>query len=373
MIQMYDPTRDYKNHKEEYDEAIRNVLGHGLFINGPEVKELEKQLAKYTGSTYCISVSNGTDALRIALLALGVGHGDEVITVAHSWISTAEVIPLVGAIPVFVDIEDVTYNMDSTKLEEKITEKTKAIIIVNIYGQIGQVREVMEIAKRHNVKVIEDGAQSFGATINGKQSGTFADVGTTSFFPSKPLGCYGDGGACFTDNEELGSLMRAIKNNGSFKRFHHFCIGTNARLDTLQAAILQIKLKYFDKCLEKRNYVANYYNYKLKDLDIVLPKIIEGRYSVWAQYTIRVKNKDIRYKLFEYLKNNNINAAIFYPAALHLQECFNKYNFKVGDLPVTEQICDTVINLPCYAELTEEELEYICSTFRKGLAYVNLL
>ena len=219
MIQMYDPKREYKKNKKNIDDSINNVLNHGLFINGPEVKELEKELTKFTGSQ-CISISNGTDALKISLLALDVGVDDEVITVAHSWISTVEVISIINAKPVFVDINPETFNMDVNKLESKITEKTKAIIVVSLYGQMADFDKINKIANKYNIPVIEDGAQSFGALYKGKRSCSVTTIGTTSFFPSKPLGCYGDGGACFTNNKEL-EKIRAIKSHGGIKRFHH--------------------------------------------------------------------------------------------------------------------------------------------------------
>jgi UDP-2-acetamido-2-deoxy-ribo-hexuluronate aminotransferase len=272
---MYDPKREYHTKKKEIDEAINTVLTHGIFINGPEVKELEKKLSDYVGSE-CIAVSNGTDALKIALLALDVGINDEVITVAHSWISTAEVISLINAKPVFVDIEDETFNIDINKIEKAITKNTKAIIVVSLYGQMPNFDEINKIADKYNIPVIEDGAQSFGASYNNKKSCGVTTIGTTSFFPSKPLGCYGDGGACFTNNKLLEDKMRAIKSHGGIKRFHHKYIGLNGRLDTIQAAILNAKFLYFDETLQNRNKCANYYTDNLKDLEkyeIKLPNV----------------------------------------------------------------------------------------------------
>lgn len=366
-LQMYDPKREYQTYKKEIDGAIQTVLDHGLFINGPEVKELEKQLKSYVGVNDCICVSNGTDALKIALLALDVGHGDEVITVAHSWISTAEVIPLVGATPVFIDIEPVTYNMDVSKLESAITEKTKAIIVVSLYGQIADINAINDIASKHNIPVIEDGAQSFGARYHGSKSGSLTTIGTTSFFPSKPLGCYGDGGACFTNDVELGTKMRAIKNHGGTKRFHHSYIGLNARLDTIQAAILLQKLPRFDDTINQRNRCADYYTESLTFLEekgFTLPKVIENRRSVWAQYSILATSKEQRDNIVQHLKNNNINAAIFYPAPLHKQECFQTYNSCNTELPVTVDICDRIFNLPCYGEFTKQEQDRVIEVLR---------
>ena len=368
-IQMYDPKREYRTHKKDFDESIQNVLDHGLFINGPEVKKLEPELVKFSGAKHCISVSNGTDALKIALLALDVGVGDEVLTVAHTWISTAEVISIINAIPVFVDIEDDTFNMDPTKIEEKITDKTKAIMPVSLYGQVSNLDAINKIAKKYNLPVIEDGAQSFGALYNGKRSCNLSTIGTTSFFPSKPLGCYGDGGACFTNDDELALKIRAIKSHGGVKRFHHKYVGLNGRLDTIQAAILNVKLPYFNETLKNRNRAAEYYSKNLKELDdkglIKLPVVKEGNTSAWAQYAILINSKEQRDKMVAHLKENKVNAAIFYPAPLHTQECFQYLNCKLGSLPVTERVCDTVFNLPCYGEITKEEQDYIIDIVKK--------
>lgn len=362
-IQMYDPKREYRTHKKEFDNSIQNVLNHGLFINGPEVKSLEPDLAKFSGSKHCVSVSNGTDALKIALLALGVGVGDEVLTVAHTWISTAEVISLINAVPVFVDIEDETFNMDPSKIEEKITSKTKAIMPVSLYGQMPDIDKINEIAAKHNLPVIEDGAQSFGGMYNGKRSCNLTTIGTTSFFPSKPLGCYGDGGACFTNDDELALKMRAIKSHGGVKRFHHKYVGLNGRLDTMQAAILNVKLPYFEDTLTRRNACASYYSDNLRALEekglLKLPKVKEGRYSAWAQYSLLLKSIEERDNMVKHLKENKVNAAIFYPAPLHTQECFEYLKCEKGSLPVTERVCDTIFNLPCYAEVTKDEQDYI--------------
>lgn len=371
-IQMYDPKREYNSHKEAIDNAINNVLNHGLFINGPEVKQLEASLREYVGVSDCICVSNGTDALKIALLALDVTHGDEVITVAHSWISTAEVIPLVGATPVFVDIDTETYNLDSSKLEAAITPKTKAIIAVSLYGQMADFDAINAVAKKHNIPVIEDGAQSFGATYNGKRSCAVTTIGTTSFFPSKPLGCYGDGGACFTNDSELGAKIRAIKGHGGIKRFHHKYIGLNARLDTIQAAILNEKLSYFDQTIKNRQACAAYYSENLASLaekGFKLPIVKNNCTSVWAQYSILANNKEQRDNIVSHLKNNNVNAAIFYPAPLQKQECFQPWlNDTLENIDTklinTNSVCDCVFNLPCYGEFTREEQDIVINLIR---------
>ena len=333
------------------------------------VKKLEKSLSEFTNSK-CVTVSNGTDALKIALLALDVGVDDEVITVAHSWISTVEVISIINAKPVFVDIDPTTFNMDPGKLEEKITKKTKAIIVVSLYGQMADYDRINEIADKYNIPVIEDGAQSFGALYKKKRSCSVTTIGTTSFFPSKPFGCYGDGGACFTNDPDLEKKMRAIKSHGNVKRFHHKYVGLNARLDTLQAAILNVKFKYFDKTVQERNRCANYYTKNLTFLKgFKLPTVKKNSLSVWAQYSILATNKKERDHVVSHLKENNINAAIFYPAPLHLQECFSYLNYKRGDLPVTEDVCDRIFNLPCYGEFTESEQDYVIEVLRKYFLY----
>ena len=367
-IQMYDPKREYKAYKQEIDNAIQDVLNHGLFINGPEVKLLEPQLAEFVGVKHAITCSNGTDALKVALLALGVNPGDEVITVSHTWISTAEVISLINAKPVFCDICLDTFNMDHTKLEALITDKTKAIMPVSLYGQTADMDAINEIAGKHNIPVIEDGAQSFGATYKGKHSCNLSTIGTTSFFPSKPLGGYGDGGAMFTNNDELANKMRQIKNHGCVKRFHHKYIGMNARMDTLQAAIIGTKLKRYDETMTKRKKCAEYYLTNLNDLSgIILPIVKKERESVWAQFSILATSTDMRDYLVKFLKENDINVAIFYPVPLHFQECFNNLGYKKGDLPVTEDVCSRVFNLPCYGELTYEEQMRIILILKCGI------
>ena len=368
-IFMYDPKREYQSQKSNIDNAIHKVLDHGIFINGPEVKQLEEQLSLFNNVKHSIGVSNGTDALKIALLALGVTVDDEVITVAHTWISTAEVISLINAKPVFVDIDPTTFNIDPSKIEAAITPKTKAIIVVSLYGQIPDIDQINEIATKYNIPVIEDGAQSFGAQQNGNYSGNLTTIGTTSFFPSKPLGCYGDGGACFTNDDEIATKIRAIKSHGGVQRFKHEYIGTNGRLDTIQAAILLEKIKYFSETVNKRNDCANYYSDNLRNLEksnlLKLPIVKENNISAWAQYSLVVKDKETRDKIVQYLKDNKVMVAIFYPSPLHTQKCFQYLGYKEGDLPITENICDTIFNLPCYGEITKDEQDYIISIIQK--------
>lgn len=356
-IQMYDPKREYKLYKDDIDKAIHDVLNHGIFINGPEVREMEELFESYTGASHCVGVASGTDALLVALMALGIRAGDKVATVAHTWISTAEVISLIGAIPVFVDIEDKTFCMNPDSLHDVIkAHNIKACITVSLYGQVPDMDKINEICG--DIPVIEDGAQSFGAHYKGKLSCNLSSIGTTSFFPSKPLGCYGDGGACFTNDKDLADKMKAIRNHGCIKRFHHDYIGLNARLDTLQASVLIAKHKYFEADLLARDKVASYYDDNLKDLinnGLILPHRT-GERHVWAQYSLLV-NKDDRDKIVAHMKANDVNVAIFYPAPLHTQKCFS-YLDKVV-LPVTEDVCDRIFNLPCYPYITKDEQDHI--------------
>lgn len=365
IIQMYDPKREYAANPQ-ISNNIQTVLEHGLFINGPEVKQLEKDLAAYVGVEHCIAVGNGTDALQIALMSLDVGHEDEVITVAYSWISTAEVISILGAKPVFVDIAVDTFTIDTDLIEAAITPKTKAIIVVSLYGQMPNFKEINRIASKHQLPVIEDGAQSFGATQNGAKSGSLTTIGTTSFFPSKPLGCYGDGGACFTDDLGLAQKIRAIKNHGGVERFKHTYIGMNSRLDTLQAAILLAKLPEFESTLQRRQACAEYYTQQLQKLQekrkLRLPILSKEDISAWAQYAILLPTQEIRDRLVAYMKAHQVNVAIFYPVPLHHQSCFDSTQTA---LPITEQVSKTMFNIPCYGELTRKEQDYIIQLIYK--------
>ena len=373
-VNMFDPTIDYNIHKKEYDNAISQVLNHGKFINGPEVKELEEKLSDYVGTKHCITVGNGTDALQIALMSLDIKNGDEVITVSHTWISTVEVISLIGAIPIFVDINKDNFCIDINQIESVITEKTKCILVVSLYGQTPDYNSINKIASKYKIPVIEDGAQSFGAKYKGKRSCGLTTIGTTSFFPTKPLGCYGDGGACFTNDNNLANKIRAIKSHGGIKRFNHKYIGMNSRLDTIQASILLVKLKYFEKSLEGRNKVTNYYDKKLKILEnsglIELPKVINDNNHVWAQYSILLNEKFDRDRIVELLKESGINVSIFYPKPTHHQECFKYLDYNIN-LPVTEKVCKTVINLPCYDNLSFFELNHIIFHFENIIRKMN--
>ncbi len=358
-VKMFTPVTDYHNHQEEYQENMNAVLEKGNFIMGEEVRQLEEKLEGYLSVKHAIAVSSGTDALLIALLALGVGVGDEVITTPFTWISTAEVIELLGAKTVFVDIEDETYNIDPSKIEMAITERTKAIIPVCLYGQAPNMIAINRIAGKYNIPVIEDAAQSFGSTQNGEYSGTLSEIGCTSFFPTKPLGCYGDGGACFTNDDELAKKMKAIRVHGGVKRFDHQYVGINGRLDTLQASILLVKMKYFSNAMEARQLHARIYNDAFRDCDwITTPVVAENNTHVYGQYTIRV-SQETRDKLRAYLKERGVGTGVFYAVPIHHQPIFGKCPV---DMPLSDRVALEVLSLPCYPELTEEDIEYVSRT-----------
>jgi UDP-2-acetamido-2-deoxy-ribo-hexuluronate aminotransferase len=344
-------------YKDEIEEAILKVAKNCNFIMGNEVQELEKSLEDFTGAKYAVSCSNGTDALLLAMMALDIKPGDEVITTPFTFIATAETIAFLGATPVFVDIDEKTYNINPDLIEEKITSKTKAIIPVSLYGQPADMDKINEISKKHNLKVIIDGAQSFGSTYNGVTDSAIADISTTSFFPAKPLGCYGDGGAVFTNDEELANKMKSLRLHGQSKRYHHKYIGMGGRLDTIQAAVLNVKLKYYSKDLALRQEVACKYTKALENKsDLILPYVDEKATSAWAQYSVRVQNRD---EVQNRLKEVGIPTAVHYPMPLHLQECFEYLGYKKGDFPISEIVSQEIMSLPMDLYVTYEEIEYI--------------
>lgn len=344
-------------YKDEIEEAMLKVARNCNFIMGEEVEELELNLEKFTGAKYAVSCSNGTDALLLAMMALDIKPGDEVITTPFTFIATAETIAFLGAIPVFVDIDEKTYNINSDLIEEKITSKTKAIIPVSLYGQPADMDKISGIAKKYNLKIIIDGAQSFGSTYNGVTDSALGDIATTSFFPAKPLGCYGDGGAVFTNDDELANKMKSLRLHGQSKRYHHKYIGMGGRLDTMQAAVLNVKLRYYPKDLALRQEVASKYTKALENKShLILPYVDEKVTSAWAQYSIRVKNRD---EVQEKLKVAGIPTAVHYPMPLHLQECFEYLGYKQGDFPISEIVSQEIMSLPMNPYVTDEEIEYV--------------
>jgi UDP-2-acetamido-2-deoxy-ribo-hexuluronate aminotransferase len=341
--------------KKQIDTNIAKVLAHGRYIMGPEVNELEYQLADYVGAKYCIGVSSGSDALLIAMMALGIGPGDEVITTPFTFIATAEMIKLLGAKPVFVDIDSQTYNIDSAKISSAITDNTKLILPVSLYGQCADMDAINTIAKQHNLPVLEDGAQSFGATYKGKKSCNLSTIGCTSFFPSKPLGCYGDGGAIFTNDEFLAKTIREIRVHGQDKRYSHPRLGINGRLDTIQAAILLAKFEIFPDEVMLRDRVGTQYTDHINAIQstVITPQIQSNCTTVYAQYSILVNNRE---QFIVKLKKLGIPTVVHYPTPLHLQPPFynNKLNF-----PVVENVATRVVSLPMHPYLSTKDIERV--------------
>lgn len=345
------------------DERVAAVHDHGQYILGPEVAELEDVLADYVGTKHCVGVSSGTDSLLIALMALEVGPGDEVVTVSYTWISTAEVIALVGAKPVFVDIDSDTWNMDPAQLEEAITKRTKAIIPVGIYGQTADMDAINEIANRHNIPVIEDAAQSFGATYKGKRSCNLSLIGSTSFFPSKPLGGVGDGGALFTDDDDMAEKFRQIRVHGQARKHHHPILGLNGRMDTLQAAILLAFFDVFPDEVVKRRTIGERYTSALSGVEALqIPHIVESNTSVYAQYTIISENRGC---IQSSLKEQGVPSVPYYSVPLHLQPVFANLGYKFGDFPVTEKIADRCLSIPMSPYLSESDQDRVISALTR--------
>lgn len=354
MIEFIDLKTQQARIKDKIDAGIQRVLAHGQYILGPEVAELEEKLAAFVGTKYCITCANGTDALQIAQMALGIGPGDEVITPGFTYIATAETVALLGAKPVYVDIDPRTYNLDPALLEAAITPRTKAIIPVSLYGQCADFDEINAIAAKHGIPVIEDAAQSFGATYKGKRSCNLTTIACTSFFPSKPLGCYGDGGAIFTNDDELAKVIRQIARHGQDRRYHHVRVGVNSRLDTLQAAILLPKLEIFVEEVERRQQVAAGYDQLLKAAGIYsTPFIASHNVSAWAQYTVQVQSRDaVQVKLNEH----GVPTAVHYPIPLNKQPAVADSN---TCLPVGDAVAEKVMSLPFHPYMRVEDLERV--------------
>ena len=346
----------YQLYKTEIDEAMQAVLDKSNYIMGEEVSQLESSLQDFTGAKYAITCSSGTDALLLAMMALDIQPGDEIITTPFTFIASAETIAFLKAKPVFVDIDEKTYNIDPSKIEEKITSKTKVIMPVSLYGQPAEMDAVQAIADKHNLKVIIDGAQSFGSTYKGKMDSNLGDISTTSFFPAKPLGCFGDGGAIFTNDDALATKMKSLRVHGQSKRYHHQYIGIGGRMDTIQAAVLNVKLKHYKKDLALRQEVASKYTNILAGKDLVLPFVDENATSAWAQYSIRVQNRD---EVQSKLKKQGIPTAVHYTVPLHLQECFEYLEYKQENFPISEVISLEIMSLPMNPYLTDDEIEYV--------------
>lgn len=360
-LHMVDVIGQYKRIQAEIDAAVHAVLDSGQFILGKEVGEFECRIAGYLGLKYAVGCASGTDALQVAMMALGIGSGDEVITTPFTFVATTETIVLLGAKPVYVDIDPRTFNIDPSLIERAITPRTKAIIPVHLYGQAAEMDPIMALARRYSLHVIEDAAQALGASYKGRKVCTFGDVGCMSFFPSKNLGAFGDAGMVVTNDVELGERMRMIIVHGSKVRYYHDILGVNSRLDTLQAAILLVKLKYLDAWNATRRRVAARYNELLEGVPVTVPFVSPDGEHIFHQYTLRAPRRN---ELAKHLKERGIPHAIYYPVPLHLQKAFAVAGAKKGDFPVTEQAASEVISLPMHTELTEEQMVYITDAIR---------
>lgn len=365
-MEFRDLKQQYQLHKVEINNAMQSVLNNADFINGNKVKQLEQKLAEYVGIKHCITCANGTDALQLALMTWNIGKGDVVFVPDFTFFSSGEVVPLVGATPVFVDIDKDTYNISPQSLEtavEYVLENTnlnpKAIVAVDLFGQPADFVKIRQIAQKYKLLILEDAAQGFGGKIGEKKACSFGDIATTSFFPAKPLGCYGDGGAVFTDNDEWARLLRSYCVHGKGKdKYDNVRIGMNSRLDTLQAAILLEKMTFFNEEIMKCNQAAEEYTRRLEDV-VKVPIIKDGMYSSWAQYTICFQNGEEREETIKYLKENGIPTAVYYRKPMHLQQAFKEYNFTKLDYRVTQKVCDCCISIPMHAYLNVNDIEYI--------------
>lgn len=368
-IKMVDLRSQYLKIKNEIDSAIQSVLESTAFISGPQVNQFASELGNFVNASYVVTCANGTDALQIAMMALDLKEGDEVILPVHTYVATAEVIALLKLTPVFVDVDEQTFNIDINQIEDKITRRTKAIVPVHLYGQCADMEPILEIADKYGIHVIEDTAQALGATYTLSDSsvayaGTMGTIGTTSFFPSKNLGCYGDGGAIFTEDGDLAERMKMIANHGQKVKYHHDIIGINSRLDTLQAAILSVKLKHLESYAAARQKVAAYYDSHLRKDLLSTPFRAINSTHVFHQYTCKI-NHDKRDALQKHLQGRGIPTMIYYPVPLHLQKAYQKIGVGEGSFPVTEKLSRSVLSLPVHTEMSDAELAYICETINQ--------
>lgn len=362
-VELLDLHAQYKNIMGEIKSEMDKVLAEHNYILGSQVKDFEDTMQDYLKANHAIGCSSGTDALVLALRALKIGVGDEVITTPFTFFATAGAIARVGAIPVFVDIDKDTFNIDPSLIEAAITDKTKAIIPVHLFGQPAEMDRIMEIAKKHNLKIIEDNAQSIGSTFDGVHSGTIGDIGILSFFPSKNLGCMGDGGMCLTQDEQLAKDLAQLRKHGENPKYIHKWVGYNSRLDTIQAAVLNVKIKYLEEWSEGRRNNAKLYYEQLADIkEIKLPVIHAKATTVYNQFTLQAERRD---ELMKHLQANEIGCAIYYPKPLHIQECFENLGYKEGDLPVTEELTKKVVSIPIYTELPREHQLFVIKTIRE--------
>lgn len=367
-VDFYTSQREYNEKKAEFDAAVMSVLQGGHFILGPDVKKFEDEIKNYTGAKHAIAVASGTDALVIASHILGFTSGKEVITSPFTFLASTSCIAKHNAKPVFVDINEETFEMETGRIEEKITKNTAGIIPIHLFSQMNDMDKIMNIANRHDLRVLEDAAEAFGMRWKGtgdsyKHSGTIGDFGVFSFFPTKTLGGYGDGGMIVTNSDDLAAKTKMFRVHGASKKYHYDYIGYNSRLDTLQAAVLSVKLKYIDEAIKKREIIANWYKEKLSGCDYIrFPKIVGDQKPVYYVFNVLAEKRD---ELAEYLKQHEIGTSVYYPIPLHLQKCFSYLGHKKGDFPVAEKICDQILALPIYPEITEAEVSFVCETIKK--------
>ena len=353
--------RGFELHQEEYEQKAIEVLRSGWYVLGKEVSSFEEEFAAYTGSDYCVGLASGLDALWIAFRVLGIGKGDEVIVQGNTYIASVMGITMNGATPIFVE-PDEYFNMDVTKIEEKITDKTKAILVVHLYGQASNMKPILELCKKYNLRLVEDCAQSHGACFDGQMTGTFGDIGCFSFYPSKNLGAFGDAGAIVTNDAKIADDVRVFRNYGSEKRYYNRVVGTNSRLDELQAGLLRVRLSHMAELEQERAQIATYYLEHISNEKLMLPKIAEGSSHVWHQFVIRTDKRD---EFMEYLNANNVGSIIHYPIPPHLAEAYQNLGYKKGDFPITERYADTVLSLPMYNGMKEEELKYVVDVINR--------
>ena len=347
--------RGFFQYQKEFEDKTVEVLRSGRYVLGKEVEAFEKEFAKYTGAEYCVGLASGLDALWIAFRILGIGKGDEVIVQGNTYIASVMGITINGATPIFVE-PDEYYNIDASKIEEKITDKTKAILVVHLYGQASNMKPIMELAKKYKLRVVEDCAQSHGAKFNDKMTGTFGDIGCFSFYPSKNLGAFGDAGAIVTDNPQIAEDIRVFRNYGSEKRYYNRVVGTNSRLDEIQAGLLRVRLSHIKELEDEKRKICTRYLNKINNPDIILPSIRDGATHIWHQFVIRTERRN---ELIEYLEGKGIGTIIHYPIPPHLSEAYSYLGHKKGAFPITEQYADTVLSIPLYNGMTEDELDYV--------------
>jgi dTDP-4-amino-4,6-dideoxygalactose transaminase len=361
QVPLLDLKAQYSKIKSEVLPAIEQVCDSQWVCLGPAVEAFENAIAAYCDCSYALGVSSGSDALLAGLMALDIGPGDEVITSPFTFFATAGAISRVGARPVFVDVDLQSYNIDPDKIDEKITEKTKAIIPVHLFGQCAPMKPILALAKKYHIRVVEDAAQAIGATQDGAKAGSMGDLGCFSFYPTKNLGAFGDAGLIATNDQQLVDKLRILRDHGQYPRYHYHIIGGNFRLDAIQGAVLSIKLKYIDQWNQARREHATLYNQRLTDSEVTIPAVHEKNTCVYHQYTIRAPQRDA---LKQYLTKQGIGTAVFYPKPLHLQDCFRDLGYQEGDFPIAERLCQEVLSLPIYTELTAEQIGYVADTIR---------